>query len=105
MLNEIPLELLINLYCSRGNNLNTENFIKTLGQLGIKNFVLKHKLHLGLTLLRKQAFEDIDISVSSSTTSRYSSSDNNRNNGIERTIQQVETEDDYFGTVLNYNEL
>ena len=102
LLNEIPLELLINLYCSRGNNLNTDNFIKSLGQLGLQNFLVKHKLHFGLTVLRRKAFEDNECSISS----KYSSKSTGNSSSILSTSTNISDEgleDEYFNTVLNYN--
>jgi len=51
----IPLALLINMYCAKGSNFNSENFKKSLQSIGFTNAMVIAKIEFGLTKLRSSA--------------------------------------------------
>ena len=69
LLHYFPIDMLINIYCARGLNFNTENFKTSLRELGIETPVVIYKLIYGMTKLRTDAmnFQEKNASCPSNT--------------------------------------
>ena len=65
--------MLINMYCARGMNFNTENFKAVLKELGIENPVVIYKIVYAMTKMRNDSMSfDAFCKSNSSTCSKTS---------------------------------
>ena len=73
LLDYIPIDMLINMYCARGMNFNTENFKAGLRELGIENPMVIYKIVYAMTKMRNDSMSfDAFCKSNSSTCSKTS---------------------------------
>ena len=73
LLDYIPIDMLINMYCARGMNFNTDNFKASLRELGIKNPMVIYKIVYAMTKMRNDSMSfDAFCKSNSSTCSKTS---------------------------------
>ena len=72
LLDYIPIDMLINMYCARGMNCNTDNFKAGLRELGIENLMVIYKIY-AMTKMRNDSMSfDAFYKSNSSTCSKTS---------------------------------